>query len=86
MSRRPNSSASCGVPLTLTCQPARPWETKSRVAMAFETWNGSVWVTVATGISPMWLVAGATLEATSTASGRPASQRGSISGGAAAAG
>ena len=76
----PNSSASCGVPLTRTCQPARPCETKSSVAMAFETWNGSVWVTVATGIRPMWFVTGATREATSTASGRPASQRGSISG------
>ena len=54
MSRRPNSSASCAVPLTRTCQPARPCETKSSVAMALETWNGSVWVTVATGISPMW--------------------------------
>ena len=54
--RRPGgrtAAASCAVPLTRTCQPARPWETKSSVAMALETWNGSVWVTVATGISPM---------------------------------
>jgi hypothetical protein len=79
MSRRPNRSASCEVPLTRTCQPARPCDMKSSVAMAFETWNGSAWVTVATGISPMWFVVGATLEATRTASGRPASQRGSIS-------
>ena len=39
--------------LIRTCQPARPWETKSSVAMALEMWNGSVWVTVATGMSPM---------------------------------
>ena len=80
MSRRPNKSASCGVPLTRTCQPALPCEMKSSVAMAFETWNGSVCVTVATGIRPMWLVTGATRAATSTASGRPASQRESIPG------
>jgi len=37
-----------------------------------ETWKGSVWVTVATGINPMWRVAGAMRAATSTASrGRP---------------
>ena len=48
--------------------------------MALEMWNGSVWVTVATGTRPMWRVTGATREATSTASGLPASQRGSISG------
>ena len=52
-SRRPNSAASWAVELTRGCQPARPCDTWSRVAMALETWNGSVWVTVATGISPM---------------------------------
>ena len=46
--------------------------------MAFETWNGSVWVTVATGISPMCRVTGAMRAATSTASARPASRRGLI--------
>ena len=51
--------------------------------MALETWKGSVWVTVATGMSPMCVVTGATRDATSTASGLPASHRGSISGTAA---
>ena len=54
--------------------------------MAFDTWNGSVWVTVATGTSPMCAVVGATRAATSTASGRPASQRGSSRACVAAAG
>ena len=46
--------------------------------MALETWNGSVWVTVATGIRPMCSVTGAIRAATSTASARPANRRGLI--------
>ena len=68
--RRPNNAASWAVALTRGCQPARPWETKSSVAMAFETWNGSVCVTVATGTNPMCRVTGAMRAATRTASAR----------------
>ena len=39
--------------------------------MALETWNGSVWVNVAVGTSPMCSVVGATRLAMSTASSRP---------------
>ena len=77
---RPNSAASCAVPLSRTRQPARPCEIWSSVAIAFETWNGSVWVTVATGIRPMWWVTGAMRAARSVASARPASRRGEMSG------
>ena len=44
--------------------------------MALETWNGSVWVTVATGINPMCRATGAMRAAIRTASPRPASRRG----------
>ena len=50
-------------PETLTRTPARPELTQSSVAIALETWNGSVCVTVTVGISPMRLVSGATLAA-----------------------
>ena len=61
--------------------PSRParWLMKSSVASAVDRWNGSVWVVVATGIRPACRVSGVTRAASSTASGRPASQRGSIS-------
>ena len=75
-SRRPNSAASWAVELTRGCQPARPCDTWSSVAMALERWNGSVWVTVATGIRPMCSVSGAIRAATRTASPRPANRRG----------
>ena len=39
--------------------------------MAFEAWNGSVWVTMTAGISPMERVTGATRAAISTLSSRP---------------
>ena len=39
--------------------------------MALEMWNGSVWVTMTVGTSPMPRVSGATLAAISTASRRP---------------
>lgn len=39
--------------------------------MAFAAWNGSVCVTITVGISPMYLVSGATRAAIKTASSRP---------------
>ena len=39
--------------------------------MALEMWNGSVWVTVTLGMSPIRFVTGATQAATMTASRRP---------------
>ena len=80
ISRRPNRSASCVVPLTRTSQRGRLRETKSSVAMAFETGKGSVLVMVATGIRPMWFVIGATREADQHRVGPAREQLGSSSG------
>lgn len=65
---RPNSRASASVVDTPAFQPARPRLTQSKVATADETWNGSVWVVVTVGTSPILRVAGATRESTASAS------------------
>ena len=70
VSRRPNSEFSQGRE-SWARQPARPRLTQSRVAMALDTWNGSVCETVAVGTSPIRPVSGAILLAMSTASSLP---------------
>ena len=52
---RPNCRAPpppCGTASTARATRRDPSETKSRVAIAFEMWKGSVWVTVTVGTSP----------------------------------
>ena len=71
MLRRPKCSASRDAADACTRQPARPRLTKSRVCSPVATWNGSVWVVVTVGTSPMREVSGATRAAISSASSRP---------------
>ena len=61
---------------TATFQPARPVLTQSRVATFLDTWNGSVWVVVTTGTSPIDCVTGATRARASRASRPPRTRPG----------